>query len=74
MEHENIAFTCIGPVLELADGTEVTVNVSTVETEENQPDHHPDEKMMMYLSQPDGYAIYGEEVDGADAAVSFEEV
>lgn len=74
MDNENIQFGPNGPVLTLADGTEVAVEVATVETDHPNRDHHPDEPMMAYLSNPDGYAIYGESVDDADAAVSFTEV
>lgn len=74
MDSEHIQFTSIGPVLTLADGTEVQVTVSTVDTEST-GDHTPDTEMMMYLSHPsEEYAVYGESVDDADAAISFEEV
>lgn len=74
MDNENIQFGPNGPVLTLADGTEVAVEVSTVETEHPSKDHYPAESMMAYLSNPDGHAIYGESVDSADAAVSFTEI
>jgi hypothetical protein len=74
MNSDSITFTGRGPVLELADGSTVLVKVSTVETETDCYDHEPDEEMIPYISNfGEGYTIYGEEVDGADAAVTFEE-
>jgi len=72
-DNEYVSFTSIGPVIELPDGSEVTVNVSDVDTDGFE--HSPGNRMMMYVSHPsEEYSVYGSEVDGANAAITIEEV